>query len=125
MMEPPTKRLVRNTDVDAIHTDWGSLRWLIRGSNGSSEEMTLGRVTINPGMANPLHQHPNCEEILYVESGRIEHTLPDGEGVVEMMTGDVIVIPQGKWHSARNIGSDEAVVIVAFNSAWRETIGEE
>lgn len=123
-MESTAKRLVKSDRVRIARTEWGTLQWLVTGGNGSSQEMTFGRVTINPGMANPLHQHPNCEEILYVESGHIEHTLPEG-GFAEMTAGDAITIPEGIWHNARNIGSDEAVLIVAFNSAWRETIGEE
>ena len=114
---------IPNQKVEKIETAWGSLQWLVKGADGVSEAMTLGRVTIRPGSSNPHHQHPNCEEVLYVESGEIEHTLPDGESV-RMRHGDSIVIPQGIWHHARNIGDGDAVVIVAFNSAWRETIGE-
>ena len=115
--------IVRKTDVEVNQTDWGSLQWLVTGQAGTSENMTLGRVTFEPGRANPFHHHPNCDEILFVVQGEIEHTLPEG-GTVTLSAGDCIVMPQGGVHQARNIGSDEAVVIVAFNSAWRETVGE-
>ena len=85
--------------------------------------MTFGRVTIKPGKTNPIHSHPNCEEILYVLSGSIEHSLPQG-GRATLNPGDCIVLEQGSEHQARNIGTEEAVVLVAFNSANRETIGE-
>ncbi len=109
--------------VEVIETEWGTLQWLVTGERGTSREMTLGRVTIRPGMANPLHVHPNCEEILYVQHGHIEHTLPNG-GTTELRAGDAIVIPQGVPHQARNLGDDDCVVVVAFSDAWRQTIGE-
>lgn len=118
------KTVIPNDNIEVIQTSWGSLQWLINGKDGSSEAMTLGRVTIKPGMANPHHHHPNCEEILYVEAGEILHTLPNGDNAA-MKPGDTIVIPQGILHHARNIGKEEAVLIVAFNSAWRETAGED
>lgn len=111
------------TDTEIVHENWGTLQWLVTGRNGTSEQMTLGRVTIKPGMSNPHHVHPNCEEVLYVESGQVEHTLPDG-GKVQLRAGDAIAIPRGVPHHARNIGPIDAVLIVAFDDAWRETIGE-
>ena len=115
--------VVRNENVEVINTDWGSLQWLVSGKNGLSKNMTLGRVTFKQGQANPPHYHPNCEEILYVVSGEIEHSLPGG-GTAILKHGDCIVLPKGVKHNAKNIGSKEAVVIVAFDSAFRETIGE-
>ena len=56
-------------------------------------------------------------------SGDVEHTLADG-GTVRLAPGDSIVIPKGIWHHAVNVGQTEVVVVVAFDSAWRETIGE-
>lgn len=115
--------VVRKNDVEVNNTDWGSLQWLVTGQAGSSEHMTVGRVTFKPGQANPLHQHPNCDEILVVIQGEIEHTLPEG-GTVRLSPGDCIVMKQGGMHQARNVGDEEAVVIVAFNSPIRETVGE-
>jgi mannose-6-phosphate isomerase-like protein (cupin superfamily) len=33
-------------------------------------EQTVGLATILPGKQNPVHYHPNCEEVLYVISGK-------------------------------------------------------
>ena len=110
-------------EIPVIEETWGTLQWLVSGRNGTSTTMTVGRVTIRPGMANPEHYHPNCEEVLFVQQGKIDHSLPSG-GVVRLGAGDAIVIPQGIMHQARNAGTEEAVVIVAFNNAWRETVGE-
>ena len=116
-------RVIRKKDAPIEETKWGSLQWLVSGSNKASDKMSLGRVTFRPGQSNPSHHHPNCEEILFVLSGRIEHTLSEG-GTTILEPGDCIVLSRGGTHRATNIGSEEAVVIVAFDSAHRETIGE-
>lgn len=115
--------VIRGKDAPVRETKWGSLQWLVSAENGISEHMTVGRVTFNPGRSNPAHHHPNCEEVLFVVAGEIEHTLPEG-GTARLQAGDCIVIPPGKAHLAKNIGDDEAVVLVAFSSADRKMVIE-
>lgn len=114
---------ISNDSVDITKTDWGSLQWVVTGKAGSSETMTVGRVTFKPQMGNPKHVHPNCDEILYVVKGKVEHSLSEGKTVI-MNPGDSIVIPKNVWHQATNLTDEEAEVIVMFDSAYRETIGE-
>jgi quercetin dioxygenase-like cupin family protein len=85
--------------------------------------MTVGRVTFKPGCENPTHHHPNCDEILFVVRGTLEHSLPGGGSTV-LNPGDCIVLPRGEGHMARNIGDEEAEVVVCFNTADRQTVGE-
>src|SRR5215468_10487668 len=49
---------------------WGTLQWLCNGKLMPGSEQTLGLATILPGKQNPVHYHPNCEEVLYVISGQ-------------------------------------------------------
>lgn len=114
---------VSGETVEIHQTEWGTLQWLANGPAGICESMTIGRVTFKPRMANPHHMHPNCDEALYVVRGIIEHTVKDGNPVV-LHPGDLIVVPQGIWHHATNLTDEEAEVIVTFNSAYRQTIGE-
>lgn len=116
-------KIIRSDDAPVTDAPWGALQWLVSSQNGTSGNMTLGRVSIKPGQNNPPHHHPNCEEVLYVEVGEIEHTLPQG-GSTRLGPGDCIVLPQGSTHQAKNVGDEDAVVIVAFNAGDRQTIGE-
>jgi quercetin dioxygenase-like cupin family protein len=84
--------------------------------------MTVGQATVGPDKANPPHWHPNTDEILHVLQGRIMHRV--GDRVYEMKAGDTVVIPEGVVHNARNIGEEDAILFVSFNSADRFTIGE-
>jgi len=116
--------IIRSKEIETVKASWGTIQWLVSGAGKTSEHMTFGRVTIKPGQRNPLHSHPNCDEILFVAKGKVEHTLPEGGSVV-LNEGDTIVINQGGTHQAINIGKEDAVVIVAFNSPDRKTESKE
>ena len=81
--------------------------------------MTCGRVTISAGKANPRHRHPNCDEVLYLIRGRLEHTL--GEALILLEAGDALSIPVGIAHNARSLGLEDAVMVVAYSTADRQT----
>ena len=61
------------------------------------------RVDLAPGVAFPKHSHPG-EEIIYVLEGSLEYEI-EGKPPVTLKAGDVLFIPAGTVHSARNVGS--------------------
>ena len=61
------------------------------------------RVDIEPGVAFPKHSHPG-EEIIYVLEGTLEYQIED-QPPVTLKAGDVLFIPAGAAHSARNPGT--------------------
>lgn len=75
------------------------------------------------GQANGRHLHPNCDEVLEVLEGSIVHSLAEQEFAMER--GDVITIPAGIVHNARNVGQGGANLLICFSSAWRETVPVE
>ena len=126
MKEPNPRhpiQLLPKSGTEHLPFEWGSLTWFANRALGNSTELTLGRCVLRPGMGNPRHYHPNCTEVLVVLSGRIMHTVGPGEEKL-MEPGDVVSIPANNWHCARNIGDGETVLLIAFSSADRETIGE-
>jgi len=84
--------------------------------------MTFGEVVIRAGHSNPAHSHPNCEEILYLIAGRLEHRA--GDEVFQMGPGDTLVVHRGLSHHARAIGSDDARMVVAYSTPDREIAHE-
>jgi len=113
----------RADDVPEQQFDWGKLRWFASGSLGNSKDMTIGQCIIKPGCENPRHSHPDCEEALHVLSGKVWHSVK-GEDDYEMNVGDTIVIPPNVVHNARNIASADAVLMIAFSTPERKTVGE-
>jgi quercetin dioxygenase-like cupin family protein/type 1 glutamine amidotransferase len=119
---PPHRVVLAKSAVEVLPQPWGKLEWFASRPIGNSGTMTVGQATIAPGKFNPPHWHPNCDEILHVVQGHIMHRVGDKE--YEMRAGDTVVIPEGTVHNARNIGTEDAVLWVSFNSADRVAIGE-
>src|SRR5688572_26812941 len=103
----------------AIPFDWGSIQWLCSEKLIADAQMTFGYVEIKPGVKNPLHQHPNCDEVLYLIAGELDHSL-DGE-VHRLTPGASIHIPRGVKHDAVSRGGEVARMVVAYSSGDRQT----
>jgi quercetin dioxygenase-like cupin family protein len=61
------------------------------------------RVDIDPGVTAPKHRHPG-EEIIYVLEGALQYQL-EGQAPVTLKAGDVLFVPAGVPHSAKNAGT--------------------
>lgn len=112
--------VARSGSYEVEQHGWGRLVWMVAGRLGNSANLTVGRCYIEPGQANPRHYHPNCDEVLHVLEGTIEHTA--GDEIVPMGPGDTISIPAGVVHNARNVGDATAVFVISFSSAHRQVI---
>lgn len=99
------------------------IKWLFSGEVAPEAEQTLGYVVIEPGQKNPLHSHPNCEELLYLLSGELDHSLEDG--VFRLKPGDAIRVPTGVKHDARCVGDEPAKMIVCYSAGRREMLAYE
>lgn len=120
-MNKPT--IVRTDEKKIINNDWGQLQWFANENLGDSKEMTFGMCILKPGMENPKHSHPNCSEILHVMKGKILHSYENDEDI-ELNKGDTIILPENFKHRAKNIGQEDAVLMIAFSSGKRKTEGE-
>ena len=118
----PQPILLPLSKADSTEQSWGKLEWFASRVLGNSTTVTVGRATISPGKANPLHRHPNCDEVMHVDSGHVITRVGDRE--YEMVAGDTITIPEGVLHNTRNIGPDPAVLSLSYSSADRLTEGE-
>jgi len=102
-----------------IDQPWGKLTWLASREMENSTTMTMGHVIIPAGQTNPRHRHPNCDEILHLLKGRLEHSLGDQKFLLN--SGDTISIPAGQWHNARALDGVDAEMVICFSSSDRET----
>ena len=75
-------------------------------------EVLQARVDFAPGSSFPRHKHPG-EEIIYVIEGALEYELP-GKGWVALKTGDVLFVPDGGVHAARNLGNEPAAELATY-----------
>ena len=75
-------------------------------------EVIQARAEFDPGAAFPRHSHPG-DEIIYVLEGSIEYDV-DGRSPATLIAGDVLFIPAGTIHSAKNIGSGMSVELGTY-----------
>lgn len=107
-------------ELPAQSFPWGAIKWLCNKELAPQAQQTFGLVHILPGQQNPLHYHPNCEEILYVLSGEGEHSY-DGSWV-HLKPGMMICIPAGVRHNLVNRSWEPLTCIISFSSAERQTV---
>jgi quercetin dioxygenase-like cupin family protein len=58
-----------------------------------------------------MHTHPG-EEIIYVIEGTLEYEI--GGKVTRVKAGDVLYVPAGTPHTARNIGTTNAAELATY-----------
>ena len=69
-------------------------------------------VEFAPGVAAARHSHPG-EEIVYAVRGSLEYRL-DGKPPVTLEPGEVLFIPAGTVHEARNVGTGKAAELATY-----------
>jgi len=75
-------------------------------------EVIQVRVDLDPGVTFPLHSHPG-EEIIYVLEGEWEYQV-EGKGAMRLKAGEVLFIPAGVRHGAKNVGSGKGSELATY-----------
>ncbi len=112
--------LTNANEGEALQFPWGAIKWLCNDEIDPDAEMTFGIVYLNAGEGNPLHYHPNCEELIYVLSGQCDHQL--GDEVIPLKEGSMLRIPQDVKHNAVNTGWQPVTMIICYSTGDRQTI---
>lgn len=102
---------------------WGWIRWVMNSELDPAASQTFGIVEIEPGQRNPLHKHPNCEELLYVLSGSLENIV-GGQRVV-LHAGDILRIPADTPHQGINNSNQPMRAVIAYSSGTRQMVALE
>jgi quercetin dioxygenase-like cupin family protein len=75
-------------------------------------EVVQVRVDFDRGAAFGRHRHPG-EEIVNVLEGSLEYQI-EGKAPVTLGAGDVLFIPAGAIHTARNVGSGNGAELATY-----------
>jgi quercetin dioxygenase-like cupin family protein len=70
------------------------------------------RIDFNRGTGFGKHTHPG-EEIIYVLEGLLEYQIED-KPPITLKAGDVLFIPAGTIHAARNVGEGNAKELATY-----------
>ena len=75
-------------------------------------ETVQARIDIAPGAVAPGHTHPG-EEVIYIIEGELEYQVGD-KPWVKVKAGDVLFIPAGTVHAARNNNSANGAELATY-----------
>ena len=117
---PIDEQVRRNASAAAESTDFGSVHWVSREGDPPGAEMTVGVAVFDAGKSNVEHIHPNCEEVVYVLDGAVEHTL--GDQRTTLHSGDLIVVPRNVPHHLLNTSVAPARCLIVFSSPDRQFV---
>ena len=93
-------------------------------NNAPEAQVTITRVTMEPGAASARHQHPVSEQIWLIEQGSAVLLMAGGE-TDKLRAGDVVRTPPGTIHGVTNTGSELFVYLAVttppqdFSSAYK------
>lgn len=110
------KRFVSLEDVETQVFPWGKLSWLSEPRVTGTDNMTAGIVVLEQGKGHDRHNHPGCEEILFVLEGEGEQTIEEN-GQISKKTvkkWELINIPDGVYHSTINTSKEPLVLLAIY-----------
>lgn len=110
-------------DVDAFGFDWGRLSLTVGPETNGAQRFSGGVVDLPSGEGHARHNHPGAEEIIFVISGRGEQMVEDPDGnplTQEVGPGCTIFVPESRFHSTRNTGTEPMQLFVVYSPAGPE-----
>ena len=75
-------------------------------------EVIQVRVDFDPGYVSPKHTHFG-DEIIYVLEGTLEYEI-EGKPPVKVKAGDVVFVPAGSAHLAKNVGTSNGAELATY-----------
>jgi oxalate decarboxylase/phosphoglucose isomerase-like protein (cupin superfamily) len=117
------RRFVKPDDVETQVFDWGTIKWLSEPRVTDTKRFSMGVVLLQPGKGHTRHNHPGCEEILYVVSGEGNQMIDmDGEKWQPIVAGDLVHIPPDIFHATINTGWEPLKLIAIYDPPGPEAL---
>ena len=89
-------------------------KFFLRKRLFETSDMHFNIYCIAAGQENPLHRHPDSDEILYFVEGTGECVC--GDETYDVKTGDLVFVPKDVPHAIRNTHESENMVCILAQS---------
>lgn len=119
------KYFIYPADVDNYGFDWGRFAPTTGPEVNGATKFSAGVVFVPPGQGHSRHNHPDAEEIIFVLSGKGEQMVEDENGTPEtreVSAGCTIFVPDSRFHSTLNTGSDPMQLFVVYSPTGPEKL---
>jgi quercetin dioxygenase-like cupin family protein len=100
--------LIRSADVPVLKNTGVESEQLLFPANSKSSRVTITRVTLEPGAANPRHIHETSEQIWVALEGSGTLLFADKK-TQAFEAGDVVRFEDGDLHGFKNTGASKFV----------------
>ena len=70
-------------------------------------------VELDPGVTSSRHTHPGEEIVFVLEGAPLQYEV-EGKPAVTLKPGDVLFIPAGTVHSAKNVGNRKGAELATY-----------
>lgn len=107
-----SKYVIEPDEVETLSFDWGVLKWMSTPDVTGAERFSAGVVKLKPGEGHERHTHPSSDEILYVVRGEGEQEVADE--TKDIVTGDMVHIPEGVEHGTLNTGWESLTLLAVY-----------
>ena len=127
-MSDMDKYFVMPGDVDNFGFDWGRLALTCAPEVNGASQFSAGVVFVPPGQGHTRHNHPGSEEIIFVIKGNGEQMVEDEDGTPDTRQvgpGCTIFIPESRFHSTQNTGSEPMQLFVVYSPTGPEKVLRE
>jgi len=94
-----------------ITKDGSSIRELMHPDIQGNQAQSLAEAVVAPGQETITHKHIRSEEIYHITGG--SGRIVVGREYQEVQAGDTVAIPAGTYHSVKNTGDIDLVIICA------------
>ena len=122
-MPSKERYFVEADDVETLTFDWGRISITVGPEASGARNFSAGIVTMQPGGGHTRHNHPGAEEIIHVISGRGTQMVEDEAGrpiTREIGPGCSVFVPESRFHSTQNTGTEPMVVYVVYSPVGSE-----
>ena len=100
-------------------------RHLLSKELSGTDDLVADYLTFPPGFVHHMHRHPYADIVMIPFTGSFQFLGESGDSV-EVSPGQILVIPRGKWHEARNVGAVDSQILHLFSGVGSaEYIGYE
>lgn len=97
-------------DIKPYTTKDGSvIRELMHPDRQGNKNQSLAEATVAPGAQTRLHRHHCSEELYHITRG--DGLLTLDEKLIEVSSGDTILIPPGTAHRIKNRGNGPLTIL--------------
>lgn len=112
-------------DGETLVFNWGRISITVSPAASGARNFSAGVVILQPNGGHARHNHPGAEEIIHVISGRGAQMVEDDTGKPihsEVGPGTSVFVPESRYHSTLNTGSEPMVIYVVYSPAGPEEV---